>query len=131
MRAVLEAPNSLAEGLAALKVKYETPPGGQNLVADMRWPVKCLEPGWPGMSVIGRQRAGTWRRRSTTLISADQDRTSLLDRRLPLTNKGHRGVYSCHEDLPGLVAHPLSPGHHVPDETGQIPGAGHHRVVLP
>ena len=99
-------------------------PQRPSLVADMRWPVKRHGSWWSEISVMARERAGKWRRRSTTLISADQNRTSWSGRSLPPTTRAHRRVHSYHEDLSGLVARPLSHlnrrslGHHAPDETG-------------
>jgi hypothetical protein len=51
-------------------------------------------------------RAGTWQRRSTTLVFADRNRTSRVRRRLPRTKNADREPHSVREDPSAVHAHP-------------------------
>src|SRR6266545_1527864 len=59
-------------------------------------------------------RAGTWQRRSTTLVFADRNRTSLVRRRLPRTKNADRCPGNTGVSPPGrraaVRATPLRPG---------------------
>ncbi|SRR6266508_2006613 len=53
------------------------------------------------------ERAGTWQRRSTTLVFADRDRTSRVRRKLPLTKNAGREPHNVREDPSAVHARPL------------------------
>src|SRR5438045_721050 len=51
-----------------------------------------------GCSEEGRERAGRWQRRSTTLVFADRNRTSRVRRKLPQTKDADREPHRVRED---------------------------------
>src|SRR5665647_3314270 len=85
------------------------------------------------------ERAGTWNRRSTMLISADRNRTSRSSRSLPPTRSAlSRESHNVVEDLSGccrppahscLSSGPHALGHRTPDEARELTGHGDDRLV--